>query len=213
MTTETTANDKDSAKTASAAKGRSKLFKILMIAGVVALAGGGGLTAAKIMGPPASATAAQNASEGENAVATAEEPAAKHGEKAEKPEKGKEAKGGEKAKPESSNGQYEYYDFEPIVVNLDEPRLARYVRCSVTLALDNSNKKGAKAAVELLDERKPELKNWLTVFMAGCSLEDVRGAKNLNRLQREIQEAFNQQLWPDQKPMIHHILFKDFAVQ
>jgi len=103
-----------------------------------------------------------------------------------------------------------YYDFEPIVVNLDEPRLARYIRVTITLAIRKEN---ASAVVALLEKRKPELKNWLTVFFASCTLEEVRGAPNLNRLRREILDNFSQQLWPEQKPLINHVLFKEFAVQ
>jgi flagellar basal body-associated protein FliL len=102
-----------------------------------------------------------------------------------------------------------YYDFEPIIVNLDEPRLARYVRVSITLAIRVEN---AEAARKILDKRKPELKNWLTVYFASCTLEEVRGSVNLNRLQREIDDNFCQQLWPDSKPLISHVLFKEFGV-
>jgi flagellar basal body-associated protein FliL len=110
---------------------------------------------------------------------------------------------------ESAKDEYVYFDFEPIVANLDEPRLARYVRVTITMAVRPENALAAKA---LLDKRKPELKNWLTVFFASCTLEEVRGAANLNRLRREILDNFSQQLWPDQKPLISHVLFKEFAV-
>jgi len=104
---------------------------------------------------------------------------------------------------------FSYYDFEPIVVNLDEPRLTRYIRITLTLAIRAENR---EAALVVIEKNKPELKNWLTVFFASCTLEQVRGAANLNRLRREILDAFCQQLWPDQKPLINHILFKEFAI-
>lgn len=168
--------------------GKFKPFLILC-AGVVMLAVGAGYGTALFTGSttgPAQADAATTEAE------PAPEPAAPA------------------ATPGQSPDDYVYYDFEPIVVNLDEPRLARYVRVSITLAITSSNK---EATLALLDKRKPELKNWMTTFFAGCTLDSVRGAVNLNRLRREILDSLNQQLWPDQKPMVDHVLFKEFAVQ
>lgn len=104
----------------------------------------------------------------------------------------------------------DYIDLDAITVNLDEPRLGRYVRAGVTLAVKKSN---AAAVNELLGTRKPEIKSMLNVYFAGCSLEQVRGAQNLNRLRRELGDKLNERLWPDGKPMIEQVLFKDFAVQ
>ena len=114
------------------------------------------------------------------------------------------------AAPGTPADEFVYYDFEPIIVNLDEPRMARYVRVSITLAIKGENAEAAKA---ILERRKPELKNWLTVFFASCTIEEARGSANLNRLRREILDNFSQQLWPDQPSMINHVLFKEFAVQ
>ena len=106
--------------------------------------------------------------------------------------------------------EYVYYDVESITINLDEPRLARYVRATITLAFHPENEAEVQAQV---DKRMPELKNWLAVYLAGRTLDEVRGAQSLNRVRREICEAFNEQLWPQQPPRIHHVLFKEFAVQ
>ncbi|MBA7613236.1 hypothetical protein ES703_20481 [subsurface metagenome] len=64
-----------------------------------------------------------------------------------------------------------------------------------------------------LDEKKPLLTSWLTVYLASLRLEDIRGDKNLKRIQSQILEAFNEELFPDSKPHIKHILFKEFAIQ
>ena len=124
-----------------------------------------------------------------------------------------EAKGGHGAKkdePRAPEGEVVYLDFEPIIVNLDEPRLARYVRAAVVLSVRRADKGKAKSVIE---EKKPEIKNYLTVYMSGCSLEDVRGPKNLNRIRREIQDALNRHLFGDNKPLIEEVLFKEFAIQ
>ena len=113
------------------------------------------------------------------------------------------------AAPDAS-GAYQYLDIEPITINLDEPRLARYVRATITLAFEAKNDSEVRAQVT---KRIPELKNWLAVYLAGRTLDEVRGAQSLNRVRREICDAFNEQIWPQQPPRIHHVLLKEFAVQ
>jgi flagellar basal body-associated protein FliL len=170
-----------------------RLKSLLMLAtGVVVLASGAGYGVAFLM--PSSALSGPAQAEGaQQAAAPAAEPAASAAHGADKAEK----------------ADFVYYDFEPIIVNLDEPRLARYVRVTLTLAIKPQNHEAAKA---VLEKHKPELKNWLTLYFASCTLDSVRGAVSLNRLRREIYDAFCQQLWPDQKPLIDHILFKEFGV-
>jgi len=115
--------------------------------------------------------------------------------------------------PEASGADgagYNYYDVEPITINLDEPRLARYVRATITLAYEAQYEAEVRTQV---DKRMPELKNWLAVYLAGRTLDEVRGAQSLNRVRREICEAFNEQIWPQRPPKIHHVLLKEFAVQ
>ena len=106
--------------------------------------------------------------------------------------------------------EFKYKDLDAITVNLDEPRLARYVCVQLTLAIHADD---LEEALPVIDEKVPILRDWLTVYMASCPLNDVRGAANLNRIRREILDAFNRELWPDQKPRISHILFKEFAVK
>ena len=55
---------------------------------------------------------------------------------------------------------------EPIIVNLDEPRLARYIRASIVLAVKGDN---YKAVSELVDRKKPELKSGVR-----CTWPDAR---------------------------------------
>jgi len=166
--------------------GRLKTL-LIFAAGVLILAAGAGYGVALLM--PASHPGPAQAEAGATPAPAAEPPPA--------------------PTAEATKADFIYYDFEPIVVNLDEPRLARYVRATITLAIKPANHETAKA---ILDRRKPELKNWLTLYFANCTLDNVRGAASLNRVRREILDAFCQQLWPDQKPLIDHVLFKEFGV-
>jgi flagellar basal body-associated protein FliL len=121
----------------------------------------------------------------------------------------------EAAKPDLakpvSNDEMSYYDFDPIIVTLNEQRMDRFIRSSITLAVKTQDLKSG--TLEMLEKRKPEIKSWLNIYLAGCSLDQVRGDKNLNRLRREIQDLLNQKLFGDSKPLIDDVLFREFAVQ
>jgi flagellar basal body-associated protein FliL len=104
-----------------------------------------------------------------------------------------------------------YYDLEPVVANLDVPGVTRYVR--VTLTLEISPALNQEKGTAIIEVKKPILKNWLTIYLASLTLEDTRGDRNLKRIQSQILDAFNEKLFPDAKPQIKHILFKEFAVQ
>jgi len=106
--------------------------------------------------------------------------------------------------------RFRYYDFEPILVNLNEARQSRYMRTAIKLAIAADE---YDQAVQAIEARKPELKDWLIVHLSGCTLEDVAGDENKNRLKRRILDAFNEQIWPDRKPLIVKVILEEFAVQ
>jgi flagellar basal body-associated protein FliL len=104
-----------------------------------------------------------------------------------------------------------YYNLEPVVANLDEPGVKRYVRATLTLAV--SSQTDPKKGAAFFDEKKPLLTNWLTIYLASLGIDDIRGDKNLRRVQSQIMDTFNEKLFPDTKPQIEGILFREFAVQ
>jgi flagellar FliL protein len=104
-----------------------------------------------------------------------------------------------------------YYDFEPVVANLNEPRATRYIRIALTLQI--STELDPKKGAAFIEEKIPLLRNWLTIYVSSQTIEDIRGDRNLCRIQSEILDAFNEKLFPDAKPQIKSILFKEFAIQ
>ncbi|MBW7990115.1 MAG: flagellar basal body-associated FliL family protein [Planctomycetes bacterium] len=104
-----------------------------------------------------------------------------------------------------------YYHLDPVIANLNVDDATRYVKASLTLEVSfEMNEKKGKA---FLDEKKPILTNWLTIYLASLSLEEIRGDRNYKRIQSQVRDAFNEKLFPDSKPKIKNILFKEFAVQ
>lgn len=104
-----------------------------------------------------------------------------------------------------------YYDLEPVVANLNDPGVTRYVRVALTLQI--SSEVSQKKSIALITQKNPVLKNWLTIYLASQTVEDMRGDRNLRRIQSDILEAFNEKLYPGAKPQIKGILFKGFAIQ
>ena len=111
----------------------------------------------------------------------------------------------------SKTGKTWFHDLEPVVANLDEPGATRYARA--TLTLEMSPDVSQKDAAKIFEEKTPLLTNWLTIHLSSLSIEDIRGDKNLKRIQLQVLDAFNEELFPNQKPKIKQVLFKEFAVQ
>jgi len=104
-----------------------------------------------------------------------------------------------------------FYELEPVVACLDEPSATRYVRATLTLQF--SSELDQKQGTDMLEERKPILTNWLSIYLAGLKIDDIRGERNQKRIQLQMLDAFNEKLFPDAKPQIRKILFKEFVVQ
>jgi flagellar basal body-associated protein FliL len=112
---------------------------------------------------------------------------------------------------EFKDGKAWYYELEPVVANLDEPGITRYLRATITLEL-NSEMNQEKGTV-FFNEKTLIMRDWLTTYIAGLSLERIRGTRNLSRIKKEIRDHFNELLFPETKPFIHGIFLKEFAVQ
>ena len=111
----------------------------------------------------------------------------------------------------SENASVWTYELDPVIANLDEPGVTRYVRTTITLEL--SPEMDQANGEPFLGEKKVLLIDWLTTYLAGLSLEQVRGTSSLSRIKKEIRDHFNELLFPESKPFIRRILIKEFAVQ
>jgi flagellar basal body-associated protein FliL len=109
------------------------------------------------------------------------------------------------------SGEVWYYDLDPVVANLNEPGATRYVRAVLTLEMSPAITPDKGDAI--LAQKKPLLTNLMTIYLAGLSVDETRGDKNLKRIQSELADTFNEKLFPDSAPLIKGILIKEFAVQ
>ncbi len=108
-------------------------------------------------------------------------------------------------------GSIWYYPLEPVVANLDEPGATRYIRATLTLGVGAEMDK--KKGTEFLNEKIPILINWLTIYLSNLTINDATGAANLRRIQSQILDAFNEELFPNSRPRIEKIFLTEFAIQ
>lgn len=106
--------------------------------------------------------------------------------------------------------EQEFIQFGEVTVNLDEARLNRYLRTTITLQVDSSKKVEIEA---LIEKKKASIKNWMLGFFADKDMDQIRGAAGQNRIRRQIQDHLNSTLWDDGYDRIHDVLFEEFNVQ
>jgi flagellar basal body-associated protein FliL len=198
-----------------AEKGKSRSLLPMIIVGVIVLvAAGAGIGLSRLFAGGSKSPSVEDANM-EKEIPSEKEAAKPAAEKGEKPKSEKPAaKPSEKSKPEKTGvkeGEVWYYNLDPVVANLDEPGSTRYIRTAFILEMspDISVEKGTA----LLEQKKPLIANLLTIYLAGLNIETTRGDKNLKRIQSELCDTFNEQLFPESKLMVKRVLIKEFAVQ
>jgi len=155
---------------------------------VVLVLAAGGFLMGRLFGARGPAGAAAGAEHGSETHGASKEPAFKPG-----------------------KGESWYFDLEPIVVNLNEPGVTRYVRAGLTLEVSGTlEEKGGRP---FLEQRTTPMKHALTLFLSNQTIEDARGEKNLTRMLSQICDALNAVLFPGGKPHVQAVLFKEFAIQ
>ncbi len=104
-----------------------------------------------------------------------------------------------------------YYELDPVVTNPDEPGATRYVRAALTLEI--SPELQEDKGKELIESKKPILINWLTIYFKSLTLAEMQNDRDVRRIQLQILDAFNEILFPDARPQIKKILWKEFNIQ
>jgi len=112
---------------------------------------------------------------------------------------------------EADAGDVWYYDLEPVVANLNEPGVTRYVRVTITLEMGNGM--AESDGLPFLEQKTPLLKNWLTLFLSNLTLDDTRGEQGLRQMQTQIANTFNEGLFATAKPCVKRVLFKELSIQ
>jgi flagellar FliL protein len=112
---------------------------------------------------------------------------------------------------ESDKTETWYYDLDAVIANLNEPGVTRYVRVALTIEVGNGL--AEEAGKVFFDRKKPLMKHWLTLYLSNQTVDGIRGERNLRLVQSQIAEALNQGLFPNTKPKIVRVLFKELSIQ
>lgn len=111
--------------------------------------------------------------------------------------------------PATDSAETWFYDLEPVIVNLNDPNLERYIRATITLEIDgDANPVEGKT---FLDGKKTLLIDRLTVYLAGLSHDNLRGHSNIEQVRSQILDILNKELFPNSKPRIRQVLLKQLA--
>jgi flagellar basal body-associated protein FliL len=162
-----------------------KILKLILPVGLVVVFGVGGFFASSLGGGPVAADADTSDTTDQT------------------PEK-------EDQTPVDDSGEREHHDLKPIVVNLNEPQVTRYLRAGFSLAIASGDFADAEAIVT---KKSHDLRDWLIGYLSNLSIEDIRGAKNINRVRREVQDLLNDRLWPGKRPRILSVSLSEWIVQ
>ena len=113
---------------------------------------------------------------------------------------------------EVTAAQPSFVPFGSVVVNLNEGRLNRYLRVSITLEVSGGQEVADALSADVA-AKKSVLVDWLLSYLGDMSMDSIRGAAGQNRLRREIQDHFNWVLFPEGKGQIDDVLFEEFNIQ
>ncbi len=175
-------------------EGGSFLAWVLIALIVVVVSAGGGVAANIFMGAPPPAAA--EAEEGDDAAA-------------EKNDEEADITASDDSTSQLGK-EYAYFEFEPMNVNLNVKKLNKWLNVGIVLALPKDKEKELTA---FLDPKKDEMRNWMRAYLTELTPDKVGGRANMGRIQREIADGLNAELWPKTNPKIHHVLFKVFIIQ
>jgi flagellar basal body-associated protein FliL len=108
------------------------------------------------------------------------------------------------------------HGFEPVfipygdvVVNPNDSE-QRFLRVRFSLVVAASQEKVVNEAME---KQRPYLRNWLITYLSDKPLKELKGAGAENRCRREIQDRFNNLLFPDGSERIREVLWEEFNFQ
>lgn len=119
--------------------------------------------------------------------------------------------GGGEHQRDGDNAEHAFISFDPVVVNLAEGRLTRYLKVALSLKVERRHAERIDALVN--EQRSAVFKNWLITYLSDLQLEDVKGAVSINRARREILAGFNAILDDLEDLYIEDVLFEEFNIQ
>ncbi len=98
----------------------------------------------------------------------------------------------------------EMVTFGEFVVNLSDPKGKRYLKCKISVEVENAE------AVERVQKIEPKLRDIVIMLLTSLAFEEVMTPEGKIRIRDDLLERFNQAARPDR---IKNLYFSDFVVQ
>lgn len=105
---------------------------------------------------------------------------------------------------EEFSGVGEMITFGEFVVNLSDPKGKRYLKCKISIEVEDEEAK------ERVQKIEPKLRDIVIMLLTSLAFEEVMTPEGKIRIRVELLERFNQAARPDR---IKNIYFSDFVVQ
>jgi flagellar protein FliL len=96
------------------------------------------------------------------------------------------------------------FPLEAFIVNLDDPKLRKYLRVTMDLELKT------KEDVKEVEDRLPQIRDYILTILPAKQFDQVSTIEGKNLLRREIQKAINGFF---KKEIIVNIYFTEFVIQ
>lgn len=213
------AADNKDAKPAQPSSSKSTMLAYVIMAAVVLVLAGSGFFLGRILAGSPDPNAAAEESNKPQVKKEEKKEEKKTAHTAKKEEKKSSAHGGghgakKEEKPAvmlSPEDTWYFSGLESVVVNPDEPGATRYVR--VGLNLEFGGDFLPEQAEELINAKKPLLINWLNLYFKSLTLNQMQNDRDMKRILVHICDAFNEILFPNEKPKIRKILIREFNIQ
>jgi flagellar basal body-associated protein FliL len=125
-----------------------------------------------------------------------------------------EAAGEQQAAAEEAAPEKGWVEFGSAVANLNEVRMTRYLK--VTIVLEVPVEDVPKVQEIMAGGQKAVYQDWITEYLSDLSLEEVRGAPQIQALRRDIQSGFRsimKEYNPQVDPQEVDVLFTEYNVQ
>lgn len=113
-----------------------------------------------------------------------------------------------------------YIPFGSVVVNLNQEALNYYFSIDIMVGFDvdadeqsDEFKDEMEDLSKLIERKRPILKSWLIEHLSEQTLTDIRGGEGVRNLKRDIQDNFNEILFPDGSDRVEAILFNEYFVE
>lgn len=203
-------SDKPAAKAADGKDAKGGKSKLMIIVAAVVLLGGAGGGYFWYAKKQAAAAEAAAAAEDEESAADHEAASGKHGDA--KDDHGDTKKKKKKKKKADSEEHARLMSFEPFVVNLADPGVARFLRTKIQLVVTGGEEGGGHEGAKGPTVEEMRARSAIIELLSAATSEKLTTPEGKAELKEQITERMEDVLG-DAEIEVEDVLFSDFVIQ